>query len=211
MLATKNDNWFYFYIYGIISHMKSESSKFGVILNLIYIILVIVFTVQLLKTPTANQNKPQVLAAATQTYEPSKFLNTPESEVFNLVNKMRSEHGLRQLKVNPYLVNIAKSRAEDIALSGDYSHKNPDGKYYYNLLGNDYDHVFSCENLELEFSVDTQLFVNRWITSDKHRNCLLSPDTTDIGYALKEMKLNKSSATTDAYILVAINSASPKP
>lgn len=190
--------------------MRSGRFNFSVYLHLFYIALVIIFTVQLLHTPNNSQAKPQVLAAVNQTHESSSLLNNSESEVFNLVNQKRTEHGLPRLKVNPYLVNIAKLRAEDMVKSGYYSHESPNGRFYYDLLSNEYRKVYSCENLELEFSVDSKLFVDKWLASQKHRDCLLSPKLSDTSYAIREMKLDGLSAVSKAYVLVAINSAAPK-
>ncbi len=189
--------------------MKRVRSRVGVCLHLMYLLFVLGYSIHVLSVPSPTHKEPNVLSATSYTSENTDLLSPQEFEIFKLVNKKRLEAGLPELKVNPYLVDIAQSRAKDMAVLGYYSHKNPEGRYYYNLLNNTYDNVYSCENLELESNEDAQLFVDRWMASEKHRNCLLSPKTSDIGYALKGMKLNTSSNSSDAYVLVAINSASP--
>lgn len=189
--------------------MRSEKARVGVFLHLVYIFAAIFYCIHLLNTSTIANGQPQVMSAVSYYDESTKLLNQEELNIYRLINEKRRANGIAELKVEPRLVEVAKARAKDMSVLGYYAHQSPDGKYYYDLLDTDYNNVFSCENLELEFSQDSHLFIDRWMNSGKHRNCMLAPNTSDIGLAVAEIQLGSSSTVSKAYIVVNINSATP--
>ncbi len=126
--------------------------------------------------------------------------------IFEEANHVRLKNGLTPLKPNLKLANIANVRAQDMAKRNYYDHKNPDGQYYYNYLPQlGFDNKnFSCENLDLQFTVLASQYVNDWLSSSKgHRECMLNAKISDAGYAVAESHQVEGGQT--AYIVVAIH------
>ncbi len=149
---------------------------------------------------------------------PAKKIITPNLESFNIslglpdpnqifaeVNRERSSKNLSPLVKNAELAKVAEMRAADMSTNHYYAHLSPSGKYYYDLMIDDYG--FSCENLGLELSLAAGIFVDSWLQSSSgHRDCMLNPKITQAGYAVRELKpLNASPADTPSYIVVAIH------
>lgn len=128
--------------------------------------------------------------------------------ILELVNETREAHGLRPLKEDTRLTQIAYARAEDMSKNDYYAHKNPaTGKYYYDLFPSwkikaDY----SCENLDVEFTVDESQYVKDWYQSTKgHKECMLNKNVTSAGYAAIPFGDQR---TSTIYIVVAIHTTS---
>ncbi len=151
-----------------------------------------------------------VKAEATQEVHFSKLTNAVDpNQVFGLVNKERAARGIAPLVANEKLGAVAASRATDMAKRQYYAHKNPDGKYFYDLLP-DYgvSADYSCENLDLVFVPNSQTFVDEWLASTKgHKECMLSSNVKAAGYAAVKMTyLDYRGHATPAYLVVAIHS-----
>lgn len=151
--------------------------------------------------------KPKIrLPDPTQTYTP--YDNKLEaSQILDLVNETREAHGLKPLVEDTRLTQIAYARAEDMSTNDYYAHKSPKtGKYYYDLfpqwnIKSDY----SCENLDIEFTVDESQYVKDWYQSTKgHKECMLNKDVTTAGYAA----IPFGDQTNPIYIVVAIHTTS---
>lgn len=130
------------------------------------------------------------------------------NETFRLVNETRVNNSSPVLEADSRLGEIAKQRAEDMATRQYYSHKNPDGKYYYDFFEqNNLKPEYNCENLDLVFVPNQELVINEWMTSlNGHRACLLSANVTHAGYATTKLTLvNLDGSLTTAYLVVAIH------
>jgi uncharacterized protein YkwD len=72
-------------------------------------------------------------------------------ELLNLINEQRRSGNRTELTVDERLKSVAEKRLNDMIASQQYSHKNLEGKYYYDLLsGYGYTAAYSCENLDIE-------------------------------------------------------------
>lgn len=125
-------------------------------------------------------------------------------EILHLVNVERNAKQLRVLKEDKRLTHIAQTRANDMVNRQYYAHLNPDGKYYYDLFP-EYriKAKYSCENLDVQFTVDEQTYIHDWLTSTRgHRECMLHKDVTSAGYAV--IRFSKPSEYP-VYIVVGIH------
>lgn len=149
-----------------------------------------------------------VLSARTVRFDKVAGVSDP-NEIFELVNQRRSEAGLTRLRANTKLAELARARAEDMAGRNYYAHRNPEGQYYYDLLnGTGFDkNLYSCENLDLQFTDTPGQYVADWMDSNKgHRECLLAARATDAGYA--SVATHQFGSDRTAYIVVAIHAQS---
>lgn len=130
-------------------------------------------------------------------------------EVLNLINAQRQANGRPELQTNDKLKAVAERRLKEMVNSQQYSHKNLDGKYYYDLLReHEYFSDYSCENLDIENTVTPSNFIESWLTSDGgHRECLLNNDVSHVGIASGSFSLNDDKSSS--YLVVAIFASEP--
>lgn len=155
----------------------------------------------------------KVLAASVQSIPYATDPSLPDlNTISSLINAQRSSNDLPALINDPQLAAVAKQRADDMASNMYYAHKSPDGTYFYDILVRDnYDVDFGCENLDLQFTLQPDIYVNDWLTSTNgHRECALHKGITRAGYAtIKIPSEARAGMDIDAYIVVAIY-ADPK-
>lgn len=155
----------------------------------------------------------KVLAANVQSIPYTFDSSLPNlNTISSLINAQRSSNDLPTLINDPQLTAVAKQRADDMASNMYYAHKSPDGTYFYDILARDnYDVDFGCENLDLQFTLQPDIYVNDWLTSTHgHRECALHKGITRAGYAtIKVPSQARAGMDMDAYIVIAIY-ADPK-
>jgi uncharacterized protein YkwD len=144
-------------------------------------------------------------AKVTQTEVPDTVLSA--SEILRLVNKERKANKLHELNEDTRLNAIAQQRLDDMVKNQYYAHVSPNGKYFYELLP---EHMitakYSCENLDIEFTLDERVYVNNWLNSTRgHRECMLNSEVTSAGYAAG---LFSVTSETKIYLVVAIHTTS---
>ena len=97
------------------------------------------------------------------------------------INVYRAESGLGELKLSSRLCAIASCRGYEI--SQVWSHTRPDGRSYQTVLS-DYGYGGSARELlvYVSGSGDGQSIVDKWMSSDSHKDLLLgSYSTVGIG------------------------------
>ena len=186
-------------------------------LVLCFIVMHILFVSYLflrqINTVKANDNQTtqqQVLSATTVKFKELSGKPSP-NEIFERVNAIRVESGLEPLTPNTKLAEVAEARAKDMSNRGYYAHKSPDGLYYYDYLKDGFSSgsSYSCENLDLGFTLSADTYVSDWLNSDKgHRKCMLENRVTDAGYAVAT--IDKLSGGQPAYVIVAIHAQAIK-
>jgi uncharacterized protein YkwD len=186
--------------------MKRDGLICGLIIA--YCTVIGLFTLK----PQMIMADPQATIAQSATVQAVHFKVIPDSpdpnQVLELVNKERAAQGSPVLIANEKLTRIAAERAADMATRQYYAHKNPDGNYYYNLFPENGVTVdYSCENLNIVFVPDINLFINEWLASTKgHRNCMVNASLKEAGYAVtKMMLLEYGGKEVPAYVVVAIH------
>lgn len=116
------------------------------------------------------------------------FLNTDflasvlPSVLTTLTNADRAESGLAPLTRNPLLDAAAQAAAEDMATKGYFSHVAPDGATPWSWLDKaGYVYSYAGQNLAVNFT-DSQNVETAWLESPTHRENILKPHYTEIGF-----------------------------
>lgn len=123
-------------------------------------------------------------------------------------NEQRSRNNAPELQLNEALNSAAQRKAEDMAERDYWSHKTPDGEepwifiaeagYQYNKAG---------ENLAYGFLTSGQT-VNGWMNSDSHRENMLDPVFSEVGFGyVNAVNYQDSNEETIVVALYALPSA----
>lgn len=124
-----------------------------------------------------------------------------------IVNNVRRQNGLSELKVFPLLNKAATVRAEE--LSRNFSHTRPDGSSFYSIV-DAYNISWGRVAENAAFGQATpEAAVNSWLNSDSHRKNLLNPDFNYIGvgayyangtYYWDQIFIQAKEAHSDSYL-----------
>ncbi len=143
------------------------------------------------------------------THSPSIFGMRPSiegSELTELTNEIRDEHGLEQLRRSPRLERAAQAKAEDMLERDYWSHFAPDGTSPWSFIKEvNYSYRYAGENLAKSFQTN-QGVIQGWMQSYDHRNNLLDSRFTEIGIATASGALGDENTT----VVVAMY-ATPQP
>jgi len=106
-------------------------------------------------------------------------------KVASLVNKVRRQNGLPEMKIFPLLTKAAAVRAEE--LSRSFSHTRPDNQPFYSIV-NEYGIPWGGVAENAAYGQPTpESAVNSWMNSDNHRKNLLNPNFNYIGVGAYEV------------------------
>lgn len=107
-----------------------------------------------------------------------------QKEVFDLVNKARTENGLKPLKYREDIQNSADIRAEEIVSL--FSHTRPDGSNCFTVLKqNGISYMAAGENIAYGQRTATEV-MNGWMNSSGHRANILSGNFTGVAIGLAQ-------------------------
>lgn len=121
-----------------------------------------------LHNPTSN-----VLSYATQ---------ISINDLLTSTNSMRTLNNINSLKLNPGLDAAAQAKANDMATRNYWNHTTPEGNQPWVFVSaQNYDYQKLGENLAAGF-IDSQSTVKGWMASDSHRENLLDPSFSDVGF-----------------------------
>lgn len=132
--------------------------------------------------------------------------------LMDISNARRASKGIPKLQSNDTLRQVAQSRADDMASRGYYSHKNPEGLYYFDQLKQTaFANSFSCENLGLDSTLSANNYLEQWATSNKgHKECLFDPGVSHVGYGVAKLAFDHSKGyDSESYIVVSIQAVLP--
>lgn len=105
--------------------------------------------------------------------------NVSAERVAAIVNNVRRQNGLPELKVYPLLSKAASVRAEELTRS--FAHTRPDGSSFYSIV-NSYGIPWGKVAENAAYGQATpESAVNSWLGSENHRKNLLNPDFNYIG------------------------------
>jgi uncharacterized protein YkwD len=152
----------------------------------------------------ANPDKPQVLSGtiSSPAYSNKLLQNTSEQ-----INQIRLSNNLKQMTESPALDKIAVSRAQDMAHNHYYAHLDSTKHYFdYYLKSSGYKYSFSCENLNLSDINDANVFVDGWMNSTGHKDCILKPSHKYYGYGSANIEGLEGSGGITEIVVVAIYS-----
>jgi uncharacterized protein YkwD len=111
-----------------------------------------------------------------------------EQQLFEQVNKVRSDYHRTALTRNPHLDAVARAHGKDMASRGFFAHDNPEGASPLDRIQASPLRGFTlaAENLgKTTAAAPSREVVNGWMFSKTHRKNLLAPpfNTTGIGVA----------------------------
>lgn len=99
-------------------------------------------------------------------------------------NKRRASMGLSQLKINSKLSIAAKNKAEHMFKENYWAHVSPKGiEPWKFILDANYDYLYAGENLAKNFNTSSEV-VEAWYNSPSHRENMLNPKYSDVGFAI---------------------------
>ena len=131
------------------------------------------------------------------------------NDILSAVNATRIQNSQTVLRGDAVLSQLAEERADDMVARSYYAHKNPDGNNFFNLLQQkNAEPAYACENLNLQSSLEAYDYAKDWYASTKgHRECMLNPNVTRAGYAVRAMYETASSGGLyqTYYVVVAIH------
>ncbi len=138
---------------------------------------------------SGNSSRDSVSAWPYPTLEPTatvevKTLSREEAEleIVRLVNEERVKAGLPALEIDPGLMQLARSRSEDMAARGYFSHYDPETGEY--LAGNTRENIVRGDRLSQS---EAERSVSWWMDSDGHRANILYENVryTGVGIAVE--------------------------
>ncbi|MFA9289251.1 MAG: CAP domain-containing protein [Weeksellaceae bacterium] len=117
------------------------------------------------------------------------------NKLYELTNAQRASSNLQSLSYSDALAQAAQKKAEDMFAKNYWAHYGPAGETPWNfILSSGYQYEFAGENLAKNFLFSDGV-VDAWMNSPTHRENLLRPDYTDVGFAIVNGVLNGEETT----------------
>jgi hypothetical protein len=117
------------------------------------------------------------------------------SDLLKYTNLEREANGLAPLNLNPELTHAAQLKAKDMFAKDYWAHVSPDGTTpWVWIRDSGYNYLYAGENLARGFDSSSDV-VTAWMNSPEHRANLLSPNYTDIGFAVQDGTLTGTETT----------------
>lgn len=105
-------------------------------------------------------------------------------ELLALTNQKRQDRGLAPLILDSQLSQAAVGKAGNMLANNYWAHIGPDGTTPWVFIkGSGYEYTFAGENLARGFTTSGDV-INAWMDSPTHRDNMLSPNYSDIGFAI---------------------------
>lgn len=179
-------------------HSNNHRSKLLHHDSLLFVVAILV-VLQLVFTAIKSSN-PQILGTS------SSIIT---QELLTVTNQKREEHGLSPLTLNETLSGAAYLKSQDMFSKNYWAHTGPDGTtpwIFFNKAG--YQYTYAGENLARGFTTSTEV-VDAWMNSPSHRDNMLSPHYTEIGFAIEDGTLVGESTTLVVELFGKRNVAAP--
>ena len=117
------------------------------------------------------------------------------SKLFQLTNQEREKNGLTDLTYNEKLSQAAAAKARDMFAKDYWAHYGPNGETPWDfILSSGYQYEYAGENLAKNFLFSDGV-VNAWMNSPTHRENVLKPEYSDVGYAVMNGSINGEETT----------------
>lgn len=105
-------------------------------------------------------------------------------KLYQLTNEERSKNGLPPLTLNQTLNTAAQQKAEDMFAKNYWAHFGPNGETPWNfILQSGYQYEHAGENLAKNFMFSDGV-IQAWMNSPTHRENIVRPVYTDVGFAI---------------------------
>lgn len=116
-------------------------------------------------------------------------------KLYQLTNEQRQKNGLATLQYNAKLADAAQKKAQDMFAKNYWAHYSPDGNTPWQfILASGYQYEFAGENLAKNF-LFSQGVIDGWMNSQTHRDNILKPEYSDVGFAIVNGVLNGEETT----------------
>lgn len=110
-------------------------------------------------------------------------------ELLTLTNAARQANGLQPLTLDQQLSQAAAGKAEDMFTNNYWAHISPSGVTPWDFIrGAGYNYQYAGENLARGYTT-AQDAMNAWMASPEHRANILSPNYSDVGFAVAQGNL----------------------
>ena len=130
--------------------------------------------------PASDPTAPVPADTPTETPQPST-LSEYELEVVRLINDIRRQNGLKELKVNEELSRVARIKSQDMHDKGYFSHNSPTyGSPFEMMTAFGIRYRTAGENIAMGYRTP-QSVVDGWMNSPGHRANILSANFAEIG------------------------------
>lgn len=120
--------------------------------------------------------------------------------LLTIINQKRAEKNLSPLKNNPDLNAAATLKSKDMINRDYFEH------YWYGLTPWDfiknsgYEYLYAGENLAMDFQ-SSEGMINAWMNSSSHRENILNPEYTDIGFGIVKGEYTENNNTRETTIV----------
>lgn len=154
----------------------------------------------------ANANPvSSVLSARTTNVPAPEYAEQQLATLAQLINDKRAKAGLKQLTQSTQLDQVADLRAADMSNEAYYAHRSPTGELFDDVMTQQgiTNVGYACENLNMAETSDPAQFLNSWLNSDSHRQCLLNDRLDSAGYAITKIHVSNG-IPLNQYVVVAI-------
>ncbi len=110
-------------------------------------------------------------------------------QLLTLLNQERKQNGLASLSLSPQLTSAAQNKANDMIAKDYWAHNSTDGETPWDFIkAAGYNYFYAGENLARGYNTSPDV-TNAWMASPDHRANMLSPNYTDVGFAVVTGKL----------------------
>ena len=117
------------------------------------------------------------------------------TQLLEYTNLEREANGLAPLNLNQDLTKAAQMKATDMFAKDYWAHVSPNGTTpWVWIRESGYNYLYAGENLARGFDSSSDV-VTAWMNSPEHRANLLSPNYTDIGFAVQTGMLTGTDTT----------------
>lgn len=100
-------------------------------------------------------------------------MNADEQEVFNLINKQRTNNGLSALKVDSEVQRVARIKAEDMVANNYFSHNSPTYGSPFDMLKS-FKVSYKTAGENIAGNSSNSAAVNAWMNSSGHKANILN-------------------------------------
>ena len=107
-----------------------------------------------------------------------------QQEVLSLVNKERTSRGLKPLKLNVKLSNVATMKSQDMINKNYFDHTSPTYGSPFDMMNKfGISYRTAGENIAMGQTTPQQV-MNSWMNSEGHRKNILNPNFTELGVGI---------------------------
>lgn len=114
-----------------------------------------------------------IYPSSSNTDTQTSSMNADEKEVFDLINKQRTNNGLTALKVDNEVQRVARIKAEDMVQNNYFAHESPTYGTPFNML-NSFKISYKSAGENIAANSSNSAAVNAWMNSSGHKANILS-------------------------------------